>query len=115
MEQETNGTGRSRSPACIYMAGAACVAHAVVQNSGPKLTLELNQFIAAAAPGARLTMQRNRVGFTLQRTSGVKQHEVGEATLTGLMVMMTVLGAASAAEPPSHVPDPVSACIASQG
>ncbi len=58
-------------PACAYIGGLECVAHAYGRHLGPEISAKVAEFVGKAEPGARLTLQKNKDGFTLQITSEV--------------------------------------------
>ncbi len=61
-------------PECKYV-GGPCLAYELSGSVGADLFSGLVAFIADSEPGARLTLQRNQSGFTLQVTGAVRRGE----------------------------------------
>ena len=58
--------------------GEMCLVYQVGRFLGPEIATAVSDFILTAQDGARLTLQRNHEGFTLQVTGAV-QRGAGEA------------------------------------
>ncbi len=57
-------------PYCEFL-DAQCLAHSLAQQLGTQPFTRLLNFVSMAEPGARLTLQRNHGGFTVQVTNAV--------------------------------------------
>jgi len=53
--------------------GGTCLAYSVGRCLGPEIATAVSEFIFNAREGARLTLQRNQEGFSLQVTGAVQR------------------------------------------
>lgn len=68
------------------------MAHAFGRHLGPGISGRVAEFIGTAEPGARLTLQKSKDGFTLQITGEVvRDDQPDEIRLTGLAGMSKAL------------------------
>ncbi len=51
---------------------AECLAHSLAQRLGTQPLIKILSFVATAEPGARLTLQSDKMGFTVQVTNAVE-------------------------------------------
>ncbi len=68
---EAEAGSRKEWPYCEFL-DAQCLAHSLAQRLGTQPLTRLLTFSVGAEPGARLTLQRNQGGFTVQVTDAVE-------------------------------------------
>ncbi len=68
---EAEAGSRKDWPYCEFL-DAQCLAHFLAQRLGTQSLTRLLTFSVKAEPGARLTLQRNQTGFTVQITNAVE-------------------------------------------
>ena len=84
-------------PSCAYIGGLECVAHAFGRHLGPDISARVAEFVGNAEPGARLTLQKNKDGFTLQITSEViRDGRTDDVQLTRLANMSQAMNGVAA-------------------
>ena len=84
-------------PACAYIGGLECVTHAFCRHLGPDISARVAEFVGNAEPGARLTLQKNKDGFTLQITSEViRDGRTDDVQLTRLANMSQAMNGVAA-------------------
>ena len=84
-------------PACAYIGGLECVAHAFGRHLGPDISAKVAEFVGNAEPGARLTLQKSKDGFTLQITSEViRDGRTDDVQLTRLANMSQAMNGVAA-------------------
>jgi hypothetical protein len=84
-------------PACAYIGGLECVAHAFGRHLGPEISAQVAEFVGKAEPGARLTLQKSKDGFTLQITSAViRDGQTDDVQLTRLANMSQAMNGVAA-------------------
>ena len=71
---------KSSWPQCDT-AGGNCIGYGLADQLGPNINRELMDFIWKGEDGSRLSLQKNRQGFTLQVTGKVHRSE-GESEVT---------------------------------
>lgn len=76
----------TRWPHCPY-ASRTCLLYEMAQSMGRNVHDTLVNFILAAEEGARLTLQRNRDGFTVQVTRAVQKTTKDPMNAPGLWVL----------------------------
>ncbi|NQW16443.1 MAG: hypothetical protein HQ478_03050 [Chloroflexi bacterium] len=84
-------------PNCAYIGGLECVSHAFSRHLGQDISAKISEFAGNAEPGARLTLQKGKDGFTLQVTSEViRDGGVDDIRLTRLAEMSHSMNGVSA-------------------
>ena len=73
-------------PHCPY-ANSVCLLYELAQTMGCNIHDTLLTFILTAEEGARLTLQRNREGFTVQVTRAVQKTTVNPVSPPGLWAL----------------------------
>ena len=82
--RETDGQVQSPWPECPPV-GGTCPVYEMGQHLGQSVLSTLSAFIVGADEGARLTLQKNRQGFTIQVTGSVIRAEEHSTRSFGLM------------------------------
>ena len=81
--EDAGDTGAGEWPHCAAI-GGNCLAYEVGRIVGPEMASAMTDFIFAAREGARLVLQRNREGFTVQVTGEVQRGGRGTFDLAGV-------------------------------